>query len=194
MVGSGGGKGDRRAQALAIALGHPLRERILQFLGERSSASGKEIATALSEAPSTVSEHLRWLSDKELVDVIESKNRRGAVERFYSYTSDSLLLQPADMAALPRKERLHLVEGAVRLFVNNVTEAMSSPDADISTGSSWYSTTLSVDAQGWDDLSAIHQKALKEVERVRAESARRLKDGTSERIVASSSIFLFYIP
>ncbi len=53
--------------AMAKALGHPMRIRILRLLAERQSCITGDVVAELPLAQSTVSEHLRILRDAGLI-------------------------------------------------------------------------------------------------------------------------------
>jgi ArsR family transcriptional regulator len=67
--------GDERLAALAKALGHPARVRIVRLLGARATCVTGELAPELGLAPSTVSEHLRILRDAGLVETRSADGR-----------------------------------------------------------------------------------------------------------------------
>jgi ArsR family transcriptional regulator, arsenate/arsenite/antimonite-responsive transcriptional repressor len=58
---------DERLAALAKALAHPARLRLLRILADRDSCICGELAGRLPLAQSTVSEHLRILKEAGLV-------------------------------------------------------------------------------------------------------------------------------
>jgi ArsR family transcriptional regulator len=66
---------DDRLAALAKALGHPARVRILRILGERATCVTGELAPELGLAASTVSEHLRILRDAGLINTQSADGR-----------------------------------------------------------------------------------------------------------------------
>jgi ArsR family transcriptional regulator, arsenate/arsenite/antimonite-responsive transcriptional repressor len=66
---------DERLAALAKALGHPARVRIVRLLGQRASCVTGELAPELGLAPSTVSEHLRILRDAGLINTQTADGR-----------------------------------------------------------------------------------------------------------------------
>ncbi len=79
---------DELLAAMARALSHPARVRILRLLLERNECIGGEVVAAVGLAQSTVSEHLRILREAGLVEA-ESRPprtcyrvRRDSVERF----------------------------------------------------------------------------------------------------------------
>lgn len=67
------------------AMGHPLRMKILSCLDE-ARASPRELSSRLSERLGTVSYHVRTLADLGLIEMVDSRPRRGAVEHFYRPT------------------------------------------------------------------------------------------------------------
>jgi ArsR family transcriptional regulator, arsenate/arsenite/antimonite-responsive transcriptional repressor len=84
-----------RLAALAKALGHPARVRILRLLGARSSCVTGELAPELGLAASTVSEHLRILREAGLIET-ESADGRPC----YCLSEDGLRSLVAGVSAL----------------------------------------------------------------------------------------------
>jgi DNA-binding transcriptional ArsR family regulator len=64
------------------ALSHPLRARILTALSDRES-SPVELAAELDAALGVVSYHVRVLLDADLVELVGTTPRRGAVQHHY---------------------------------------------------------------------------------------------------------------
>jgi ArsR family transcriptional regulator len=66
---------DDRLAALAKALGHPARVRIVRLLKVRATCVTGELAPELGLAPSTVSEHLRILREAGLIQTQSANGR-----------------------------------------------------------------------------------------------------------------------
>ncbi|MBA3697589.1 MAG: winged helix-turn-helix transcriptional regulator [Planctomycetes bacterium] len=66
-VPTGGEDYERELSALAKALGHPARVRILRLLAERSGCVCGDIVNEVGLAQSTVSQHLAVLKDAGLI-------------------------------------------------------------------------------------------------------------------------------
>jgi ArsR family transcriptional regulator, arsenate/arsenite/antimonite-responsive transcriptional repressor len=66
---------DERLAALAKALGHPARVRIVRLLRQRASCVTGDLAPELGLAPSTVSEHLRILREAGLINTVATDGR-----------------------------------------------------------------------------------------------------------------------
>ncbi len=75
--------GKLRSHDAAKAVGHPLRARILEALaGEPRSPN--ELAVEFGEPLGNVSYHVSVLRDLEVVELVATAPRRGAVEHYYS--------------------------------------------------------------------------------------------------------------
>jgi DNA-binding transcriptional ArsR family regulator len=69
-------------QRIIKALGHPLRVEILAILNDRM-ASPNELSKELEEGLSQVSYHIKVLRDFEMIEMVKTEPRRGAVEHYY---------------------------------------------------------------------------------------------------------------
>jgi ArsR family transcriptional regulator len=105
---------DDRLAALAKALGHPARVRILRLLGERASCVTGELAPELGLAPSTVSEHLRILREAGLIET-ESADGRPCYclsgDGLQSLIAGATALVESDIAGEDRRAVDHVARG-----------------------------------------------------------------------------------
>ena len=69
-------------QRLVRAIGHPLRLRLLTIFNERV-ASPSDLAAELGEPIGNVSYHTRILARLGCVELVKTKQVRGAVEHYY---------------------------------------------------------------------------------------------------------------
>ena len=194
-----GSRGPRRQPVgapAAAAMLHPLRARILAYVAEAGSASAKEIAERLAEPKSSVGEQLRRLSEEGLLELVETKPRRGAFERYYMRTERSLEISREEAASLPAEAAREIAISLVRVFMVNAKRAFASSGAwrPAQSDSVWNSTTVQADPQGMEELAAVHQRAAAEVERTRARIHARIKETGAETAVVASSLFLFRLP
>ena len=67
---------------IAKALSHPMRARILMILNERV-ASPNEIADTIDERLPNVSYHVRALLELDCIELVDTAQRRGAIEHYY---------------------------------------------------------------------------------------------------------------
>lgn len=70
----------------------PLRRRLLERL--RQPASATELATELSMGRQRVNYHLRALEDAGLLELIESRQRRGCIERILAARAQAFVVDP----------------------------------------------------------------------------------------------------
>jgi len=170
---------DRSSEDLRLhkALSHPLRQRILQQLVERGSASPKQIAGALEEPLGNVSYHVKMLREFDCVELVDTRQRRGAIEHFYRATSRAWL-DDEQWARLPVPLRRQTVGRTLtELFEHAVAASEAGgfdhPEIHVSR------TYLDVDETGWTELVAILGEVLESTMRITAESAARRAEGDS---------------
>jgi DNA-binding transcriptional ArsR family regulator len=158
-------------QSFMKALAHELRVEILGILTERM-ASPNELAKELDEGLSQVSYHVKVLKDYELITLIKTEPRRGAVEHYYRATA-STLLPAAQWRGIDGGLRTVIGAGlASELFdgLADAVEASKLTDADTHIGR----TLLVLDAEGWEYVRASGERFTKEVEKEQKESAARV--------------------
>src|SRR5215208_348994 len=68
---------------LAKALSHPLRHRILERLSAGGEASPNQLAKRLDAPLSNVAYHVRVLLDLGCIELVGTRQRRGALEHSY---------------------------------------------------------------------------------------------------------------
>src|ERR1700761_9561038 len=78
-------KKDGVEQIVAKAFAHPLRGQILIILNERV-ASPNLLAQELDQSLNLVAYHVRVLEKYDCIELVDTKQRRGATEHFYRAT------------------------------------------------------------------------------------------------------------
>jgi DNA-binding transcriptional ArsR family regulator len=156
---------------LIKAIAHPLRHRILVALGE-GVASPKDIAGRLEEPLGRVSHHFRVLVRLDAIELVDTRQRRGAVEHFYRAKLD-LLVRDDAWAALPRAARRALFGQNLERILHDVRKAAEGggfehPRAHVSY------TLLELDDAGLDEVADILAETVERLVAVRAASADRL--------------------
>lgn len=74
-------------EQLFAMMGDLRRMRILEILTERQ-ASVKELATLIKESPQTTHYHTKLLEKAGLIEIVEKREVRGALEKFYRAVAD----------------------------------------------------------------------------------------------------------
>jgi DNA-binding transcriptional ArsR family regulator len=70
-------------QRLVRAVAHPLRVEILEVLVGKGEMSPTQIAETLQSKPGNVSYHVNVLRECEVLELVRTEPRRGALEHFY---------------------------------------------------------------------------------------------------------------
>jgi DNA-binding transcriptional ArsR family regulator len=68
---------------LLVALGHPLRRRILRLMAGEETISPREMSEALEAPLSNVSYHVRVLADCAAITLVRTEPVRGSMQHFY---------------------------------------------------------------------------------------------------------------
>jgi DNA-binding transcriptional ArsR family regulator len=168
---------------IAKALSHPMRSRILGILDERV-ASPNEIAEMIGERLPNVSYHVRALLDLDCIELVDTAQRRGAIEHYYR-----AIVRPffsdRDWRRLPRAGRQAISDAALRDVWEDVSNALgagtfeSRPDRHLS------HNDVVLDDEGWAEIAKLLNGMVGEVERIASASARRLKTANEAGIPAT---------
>src|ERR671939_1615241 len=107
---------------LAKALSHPMRARILGILDERV-ASPNEIAEIIDERLPNVSYHVRALLDLGCIELVDTAQRRGAIEHYYRAVVRPFF-SDRDWKRIPRSSRQAISDTLLRVIWEDVSEAI----------------------------------------------------------------------
>lgn len=176
------------------AYGHPVAYAIVRVLVERGTASGKQIATAISKPRSTVGDQLRKLQTAGLIECVGEESRRGTIERYYRLTPSAFWVDDEEIKQAGTSERRKLGLRVLQSVVADASAALTANTLDRRDDWCLSSMRLAVDAEAWKDLADIHRRALAEVAKVLDESDERLAAGGGERLLALCSMVLVELP
>lgn len=95
---------------LVKALAHPLRVQIMQTLAERI-ASPSELAEEIGVPLPNLSYHIRQLVSLDLITLVKTRPRRGAIEHYYKARSASLTKGAVEQ--LPAEVRIQQLQTRV---------------------------------------------------------------------------------
>jgi DNA-binding transcriptional ArsR family regulator len=168
---------------IAKALSHPLRPRLLQILSERV-ASPKEMSDALGEPLGTVSYHTSILHRAGCIELVSTAQRRGATEHYYRAIVRPFLTDD-QWRALPPTVRREMA-GRTLQEVFGEASAASAAGGFERPGAHVDRMVLELDAQGWEELSALLTRTLDEAAAIQAASRRR-QDDASDAVPAQPS-------
>jgi DNA-binding transcriptional ArsR family regulator len=179
-------------QALVKSLAHELRAEILAILNERM-ASPNELAKELDEGLSQVSYHVKVLKDYEVIRLVKTEPRRGAVEHYYRATSRAYLTD-RDWHELPESVRVGMSADLFQMILDDVVASLEGEvfDAREDRHMSW--TPMLVDEQGWKEVNGILHSALKEVIKAQEASVKRLSKSDEEGFDMSVAMIGYQVP
>jgi DNA-binding transcriptional ArsR family regulator len=154
------------------ALSHPLRIQILRLLEERDM-SPVEISNALGLPVNRVSYHMRQLARFDLVKLVKTTPRRGAVEHHYRLQSRPRISDRA-WGQVPEIVKQAMSGAAVEQILvhvhsNAAAGGFDRPDAHLSR------SDMVLDDRGWKDASAELTRTLARLDKIQTASVERLK-------------------
>jgi hypothetical protein len=182
-------KKDGVEQIVAKAFAHPLRVQILIILNERV-ASPNLLAQELDQSLNLVAYHVRVLEKYDCIELVDTKQRRGATEHFYRATRRQFLTD-SEWSRLPDSLRPGLSGAMLKAAFDDVEEAISANTFDELDDRHLSRTPMVVDKQGWDDASSLLAQTLDRLLAIQAEASERLL-GSEESGMLSKVVMLHF--
>jgi DNA-binding transcriptional ArsR family regulator len=188
-------KGTKKAQSLnqrlIKGLSHPLRVLILAHMNERPW-SPRELERELGEGLSQVSYHVKVLYDFELIELVDTQPRRGAIEHYYKAIERAFI--PSSMTKdIPKSAQRVLGDETLQNLDGDLRESLKSGKfyARDDWHASW--TPADLDDQGCKDAEKLADRFIEDFLHIEAESAERRaasKDG-DQHIAISAAVLVF---
>lgn len=163
---------------LMKALGHPIRQRILQVLAQKEEGSPSQIAQLIDEPLTNVGYHVRVLAKCDAIELVRTEVSGSSVEHFYRAKARAVVDED-NWRNIPENVRESLLDQTFQQIWNNVRSA-SRDDAlrDLSTTAVW--DTLELDEEGFAELSRAIGDLLERAKVIEAGSRMRMKDMESD--------------
>ncbi len=162
---------------LIKALGHPLRQRVLQALNE-GVASPSELSKKLGEPLGNVSYHVKILAECDAIELVKTAPVRGAVEHFYRATIRPYV-DDDNWADLPLSARQAMVDDGLQTIWNHLAAAAKAGTLGaLKEHVSW--TTLEFDEQAYEEMAEQLRVTLERAMELQAESIGRLAELPAE--------------
>lgn len=172
----------------AKALAHPLRIRILAMLAERR-ASPAELAGTLDTPLGTVSYHVRKLVGLDLIELVATRQVRGAVEHFYEAAEPPRFSDVA-WGRLDAAGKQQMLSATLAQIGDHVNASAAAGGFD-RPGAHFSRTGFALDEKGFQQLSAAMAKWLHEADRIQAAARKRLeKRGPDAGVVQAGLVLL----
>ena len=166
-----------------------MRARILVILNERV-ASPNEIAEMIDERLPNVSYHVRALLDLGCIELVDTAQRRGAIEHYYRaivrpFFSDS------DWKRIPKSGRQAISDTLLHVIWDDVSDSIEAGAFDSRADRYLSHSPMLLDEQGWSEIARVMARALGEVEKIESQSARRLKKSKESGVPTSVVLMQF---
>ena len=177
-------------ETLVRVVAHPLRVQALSVLTERP-ASPKELAAELGAPVGNISYHVRELEAVGLIELVDEKKRRGAVEHFYRAIARPML-SAEEWEELSLDDRQNFSAWIIQLLLADASQALAAGTFDARSDRYLSRTPMLVDEEGWRELIEIHATALKATLEVQAASAERMTKADDEEGIPTIAALTFF--
>ena len=179
-------------QVVAKAFAHPLRVQILIILNEKT-ASPNMLAQQLDQSLNLVAYHVRVLEKYDCIELVDTKQRRGATEHFYRATRRQFLTD-SEWSRLPRSLRPGLSGAMLKSAFDDVEEAVDQDTFDELEDRHLSRTPMVVDKQGWKDTADLLASTLDRLLEIQAEASERMTSSGEESMLAKVVMLHFKSP
>ncbi len=179
------------AITIAKALSHPLRVLILTVLNDRM-ASPNELRKELDEGLSQVSYHVKVLKDFDMIEMVKTEPRRGAVEHYYRATSKVYV--PSWVAALwPKSVRGSLSASILKEIEADLVESIQAGLLADRLDEVMSRDSQTLDGQAREDVEEAAATFFKRFEKAGIETNKRRRngEGDGEKIQTTAAVMVF---
>lgn len=153
------------------AVAHPLRVRILALLKDRQM-SPKELSERFGVTLGAMAYHVRLLNKLGLIELMATKQRRGATEHYYRALEHPRFSDAAweRLEPIAKQRLLSAMLRQIGEYTNTAAAAGGFDRAD----AHFTRTAMKLDERGWSDLAKATKKWLEQAGRIEEASAKRL--------------------
>jgi hypothetical protein len=179
-------------QTVAKAFAHPLRVQILIILNERV-ASPNILAQELDESLNLVAYHVRVLEKYDCIELVDTKQRRGATEHFYRATRRQFL-SDEDWARMPESLRPGLSGATLKAAFEDIEAAVTAETFDELSDRHLTRVPMVVDKKGWSDATELLLGTLDRLLEIQGEASERLANSDEVGILSKAIMLYFKSP
>jgi DNA-binding transcriptional ArsR family regulator len=167
---------DGSDSTLLKALSHPVRARALTVLNQRI-ASPSELASEQDEPVGYVAYHVRVLHELGMIELVKTRQVRGATEHFYRSTAKPYL-DDDFWGRLSLDSRTGISLASIGSLNSAVRESLEAGTFDSRTDRHLSNVSLDLDDEGWREANALLNTCLEGLMRIGAESEAREGEST----------------
>jgi len=179
-------------QIVAKAFAHPLRVQILIILNEKV-ASPNMLANQLDQSLNLVAYHVRVLEKYDCIELVDTKQRRGATEHFYRATRRQFLSDD-QWSRMPANLRPGMAGAVLKSVFEDIEVASKAGTLDEVDDLHISRTPMVLDKEGWTDVSDTLKGTLERILEIQAEASERLAKGDETGVLAKVNLMHFKSP
>ena len=166
--------------------------QILIILNEKV-ASPNMLANQLDQSLNLVAYHVRVLEKYDCIELVDTKQRRGATEHFYRATRRQFLTD-SEWARMPEVLRPGIATAIIKSMFEDIEEAAGAGTLEEVDDVHVSRTPMVVDQQGWSDVATLLGETLDRVLEIQAEAGERLANSDETGIASKVQILHFKSP
>lgn len=179
-------------QIVAKAFAHPLRVQILIILNEKV-ASPNMLAQQLDQSLNLVAYHVRVLEKYDCIELVDTKQRRGATEHFYRATRRQFLSDD-QWSRMPANLRPGMATAVLKSVFEDIEAASNAGTLEEVDDMHLSRTPMVLDKQGWLDVSDALKGTLDRLLEIQSEASERLAKNDEPALLAKVNLMHFKSP
>ena len=179
-------------QIVAKAFAHPLRVQILIILNEKV-ASPNMLAQQLDQSLNLVAYHVRVLEKYDCIELVDTKQRRGATEHFYRATRRQFLSDD-EWSRLPESLRPGMAGAVLKSVFEDLEAASKSGTLDEVEDIHLSRTPMVLDKEAWNDVSQALKGCLDRLLEIQTEASERIAESGEDGVLAKVHLLHFKSP
>lgn len=179
---------------LVAAMSHPTRVRAMSVLLART-ASPRQVADKIGERLNNVTYHVNQLRKLGCIELVRTERVHGGrvLERFYRATR-RLYIDQAAWQALGEKAHFDLAAVTLRMISQDIAASMAAGTFFAGGHAHLCRMPITVDAEGWREVTEVLERATEELFEVEARVAERTADGSAADVHANVELMQFRSP
>jgi DNA-binding transcriptional ArsR family regulator len=177
---------------LAAIVAHPTRARAFTILTERT-ASPVEIAQEIGKDVGHVGYHVRKLQQLDLIELVDERPVRGAVEHFYRAIVRPYVSQE-EFTQQTLEDREVFTRHILQFHVADVARAMDEHTFDLRPNRAVLRTPMTVDEDGFQELADLHVEMYERALDIQARSDERRTGSDDSGIPIVTTTMFFETP
>lgn len=185
-------KKDGVEQIVAKAFAHPLRVQILIILNEKV-ASPNMLAQQLDESLNLVAYHVRVLEKYDCIELVDTKQRRGATEHFYRATRRQLLTDD-QWAQMPASLRPGMATAVLKSIFEDIEAASKAGTLEEVDDLHITRLPMVLDKSGWGEVSSLLKSTYDQLMEIQAAASDRIAQSKEDALLAKVHLLHFKSP